>query len=262
MKYLIALLLMALLGCTNGPVKSVSFLRQSADAAARNAVAAGSKRQWEEAGEAWRDALAAYQSIDDWVGQGRSRLGLAAVLAQQNRQVEAVALLQIMVDASTFIPAQRAQAAYQIGLMESSGDWIARARAFCGQHCAIAAQLDNFEARLAARAGAWDHAGRLANRALKSGGAWAEEAHAHRILAEVALQQLDWLRARGEIDAAIRLDRELGEPFFLLDDYTLLLRIAQAMGDAALEREARLRRESICAGLGAQACLAVSGALR
>jgi len=253
MKRFFALLLLALIGCASEPVKPVSSLRQSADVAAREAVAAGAKRQWEEAGEAWREALASYQSIDDWLGQGRARLGWAGALARQHRGSDALALLQPMVDEPAFIPAQRAQAAYQIALIESSGDWLARARVLCGERCAIAAQLDNLEARFALRAGAWDRAGQLANQALKSGAQWAEEAHARRILAEVALQRSDWLRARREIDAALHLDRIVAEPAWLLDDYALLLRLAQATGDAVLEREARLRQERICAGLGAYA---------
>ena len=58
------------------------------------------------------------------------------------------------------------------------------------------------------------------------------------------------------------LDRKLAEPCWLLDDYALLVRWAAAKGDLLLGKEAEMRQKSIRAGLGEQACLAVSGALR
>jgi tetratricopeptide (TPR) repeat protein len=262
MRRFFMIMLLALAGCASDPVAPVSPVRQSADAAARVAVGAGARQQWDEAAEAWREALAAYQSVDDWDGQGRARLGLAAVLVRQQQMDEASALLWPMPDQPLFSASRRAQAAYQLALIKSSDEWLARARELCVERCALAVQFDNLAARFALRAGDWARAAQLANGAIRSGAQWAEEAHARRILAEVALQQGDPAIARREIDSALRLDRVLGELGRLLDDYGLLARIARAAGDGLLVKEAETRQKSLCQEAGLQSCLAADGALR
>lgn len=261
MKRVILFLLVGLVACASAPPQP--FLLRTADAAAREAVAAGARQQWVEAEAAWREALATYQAIDDWTGQGRARLGLASALMRVSKSAEAADVLRVMVDKPVFLSTQRAQAAYQLALIESSMDWLAQARLLCGSRCWLTAQFDNFEAGQAARAGQWNRVAELAQRALKAADDWpAEQSHAQRLLAEVAIQSQDWLRAQQALEAALRLDRMLAEPCWLLDDYTALARLAGLRGDAALAQEAKNREQSIRIGLGSKSCLAVAGSLR
>lgn len=262
MKQWLILLVLMLTACSSTPERAPR-LRLLADTASREAVALATQQQWVQAQAAWREALTGYQAIDDWHGQGRASLGLAAVLLRQAGQTQAKVHLQYLIDQAAFPASQRAQAAYQMALLETSPEWLVRARTLCGERCALAVQLDNFEAAQALRAGEWDRASQLAERALKAAAHLpAEESHARRLLAEVAMQQQDWLRARQELDAVLVLDRKLAEPCWLLDDYVLLARWAAARGDLLLGKEAEMRQKSIRAGLGEQACLAVAGALR
>ncbi len=251
-KRLIFLMVLILTACAGDPPARMPALRSAAESANRMAVQAVYAARWEEAVASWHEALAGYQSMDDWQGQGRARLGLGQAYARLGRGALARKYLEVMPEQRLFAGVQRACAAYQLALLEVPDDGRARvlldqAWRLCGKHCPLAAQLDNLAARLAAGQGAWVEVGRLARRALDAAGALpAERAHAHRLLAEAALARSAQHEARMQLEAALVEDRQLAEPEWLLEDYRLLERIAVLLHDEALAQEARVRQKSLC----------------
>lgn len=260
MKKIWMFLSLCLLACAQTPAKIASPLRLQAEQANRAAVEYAKRQQWSESLDAWKEALRAYQSMDDWAGQGRARLGLAAALDAEGQKAAAVNVLERMPALPAYSAAQRAQAAYQLALLAwPDADAVTKrllmARQQCAKPCGLTARMDNLAAGLAAQKGDWAEVERLARAADKSA---AHEpttrAHAQRLLAEAALARQNPAQAKTHLESALQLDRELAVSQWLLDDYRLLLKIAQALQDKGLEQEALLRQQSLCEGLGAVIC--------
>lgn len=255
-----------LAGCAGNPEPTPPPLRVVADNASRQAVAAATAGRWENAAGAWREALRAYQSIDDWSGQGRARLGLSQTLARLGYPDLARNSIDGMVEQALFPDMMRVRAAYQQALLILHDDpavswrWLLLARSLCGVECALSVQFDNLGARLSLILGDLIEAQRLASLALKQAEDLpAERAHAHRLLAELALRDRALSLARIHLESALADDRLLAEPQWLLDDYLLLERLANQLGDNRLLQEVVLRQKSLCAAESLQGCVA-SGA--
>lgn len=258
MKILPITLAVLLVACAGDPPPVVPPLRTSAENAHRAAISAARALRWENAIAAWQEALVGYQAVDDWTGQGRARLGLAQAYVRDAKPVQANQVLVGMTEQTLYPASLRAQAAYQQALLVDAAGalvWLDKSRQLCVADCAIGPQLDNLAARLALGRGDHATAAQAANRALANASQLpAERSHARRLLAELALAQNAAPQAKIHLDEALKIDRQLAEPDWLLDDYRLLARIAAALDDAALVREAKTRLASLCQAAGLTAC--------
>lgn len=258
MKFLPMLLVAVLAACAGDPPPLVPPLRVSTENSHRAAISAARALRWENAIAAWKDALAGYQAMDDWTGQGRARLGLAQAYVRDAKLTQAGEVLAGMAEQILYPSSLRAQAAYQQALLADAARaevLLERSRQLCTADCKLAPQLDNLAARLALRRGDHVAAMQLASRALTNSGLVpAEQSHARRMLAEIALSQNGAQQAKAHLDEALKIDRQLAEPAWLLDDYRLLARVAAALGDAALAREAQVRLTSLCQATGSVVC--------
>lgn len=261
MRTLSLLLLLVLAGCAGDPPPSVPPMRKAAESANRSAVIAAQAQHWGVALESWREALTAYQAIDDWVGQGRARLGMAQAYARTDRNDLAEKTLLVMPDQDLFVATQRAQAAYQLALLVAGKNEalaqarLESARQLCTSDCMLQPQLDNLAARLALQKS--DYSAVVVHAGLALAGAKnlpAERAYSHRLLAEAALGRDMPQQAKVELEAALVDDRLLAEPMWLQEDYRLLVRVAQRLGDPLLQRDAELRLESVCTAAGLPDC--------
>ncbi|BCL75174.1 hypothetical protein JHS3_09100 [Jeongeupia sp. HS-3] len=248
-----------LMACGGAPPQPRPVLAQRADAAALSANRATQAGNDEEAVELWRSALDLRQAVDDWPGAGEARLGLAQVQLRLRQPDAAARVLLGMPDEVLYPAALRARAAYQLALVaqgrsDEARAWLARANELCPAPCAIAVPLRNLGARLRLAAG--DPAGALAivNAPLSGDVAPVERAHAGRIRAEAlgALGQV--AQALTELESVVVLDRRLAEPAYLADDFSLQYRLALAIGDEGLAREAQTRLSAICAAAAVPAC--------
>ncbi len=252
--------LLVLTGCVEAP-RVIPPLRKDAESASRDAVAAAQSGRWEHSIDAWRKALMRYQSIDDWAGQGRARLGLAQAYARTGHSDQARLSVEAMVSQLIFPETLRARAAYQLALLSledvpAGRHWLAIARSLCGQPCGWLAQFDNLDARFALMRDEYLEAKQFALKALRQAGELpAERAYAHRMLAELALLDRDGELARLHLESALLEDRKLAEPKWLLDDYLLQERLAKEFGDEKMRQESITRRISICYAIP-ESCLA------
>ncbi|MBS1157168.1 MAG: hypothetical protein H6R07_3092 [Proteobacteria bacterium] len=266
-KLLMGLFILILTACAGSPPARVPALRLSTEEANRAAVSAAQALRWENAVTSWREALAGYQAMDDWQGQGRARLGLGQAYARLGRDDLARGYLEAMLESAIFPEEQRASAAYQLALLDvlhhdRALELLDAARRFCGANCSLVVQFDNLAARLAAGRGDWESVRRLAQRALDAAGSMpAERSHAHRLLGEAALAGNSPLVAREHLRAALLDDRQLAEPEWLLEDYRLLEKTAALLADDPLVQEAQMRQKSICAAARIPGCSGQSGGL-
>lgn len=253
-----------LAGCAGNPEPRQPPLRVTAENASRQAVSAALGGRWESAVESWHEAVLAYQSIDDWEGQGRARLGLSQAWARLGNVDQAQGSIAGMDGHVLFSSLLRARAAYQQALLALpdnpavSTQKVKLSRELCGPSCGFAVALDNLDARLALLRADLGEARRFAGRALEfAGGLSAERSHAHRLLAELDLRDGELKQARMHLEAALVDDRHLAEPQWLLDDYRLLKKIARESGDDVLLREATLRLDSLCKATRLPDCVLV-----
>lgn len=258
MKFLSMLLVVLLAACAGNPPLVVPPLRTTTENAHRAAISAARALRWENAVAAWKEALTGYQAMDDWTGQGQARLGLAQAYARDAKSAQAGEILVGMTEQVLYPASLRAQAAYQQALLVDAVQaqvWLDKSRQLCGSDCSLGPQLDNLAARLALKRGDHEAAALLASRALTNSNQLpAERSHARRILAEIALAQNNAVQAKMHLDDALKIDRQLAESGWLLDDYRLLARVATALGDAALARDVQARLVSLCQAAGLAVC--------
>ena len=246
-------------GSTPKPVQSPASIQ--AQIKHRNALQAIRDGRIESASLEWRAAVLAYQSIDDWQGQGMARLGLAQAQMRLQHKKEAEQTLQPMLQPNlsleTFTQTQQSQAAFQMAQLVLPRDlalaqtYLAQSKASCATPCFLQVQYANLSAKMALQAGDLNQAKAFAQAVLLMEPATnaAELAFAQRLLAEVAMQESRYPAAKILLMQAITLDRQSAEPLWLLDDYRLLLKIAQQSNDAALQTDAQQHLVSLCAAL-------------
>lgn len=249
-------------GCASEPIAPASALRALAENANHAALSATRVLNWKRSAAAWREALVAYQAIDDWEGQGRARLGLASSYARLGQTREAENILLPMPKQAMFPQMQRVQASYQLALLAvGTNNMLAArqledARSLCGERCPYLPALDNLQARLRAALLDWQSVEQLTTRVLAGKDVSpAERSHAFRLLAEARFSGGDIDGARAHLEQALALDRELAEPAWLLDDYRLLEHIALARGDVKMQTEVATRLASLCRGAKLVGCL-------
>jgi tetratricopeptide (TPR) repeat protein len=197
---------------------------------------------------AYRQALAAAESVEDFDGTATARLNLAAVLLRQGQLAEAEAQLDaLLARPQRYAPAllqqaaaRKALAALDAGRAADALAWAGRAEAGCASPCAVAPAMGNLRAAVALAQGDATRAAALAGHAAglaQAAGARAEQANAWRLQGRA-------LTARGDTDAAaVVLARALDEDRALgLPD-----RIAADLMHAAENEE---RRQQVAAARG------------
>jgi tetratricopeptide (TPR) repeat protein len=252
----IILLVSGLVACGSAPKEIKSPARIQAELAHRNALLAIRDGRIESAAAEWRSALLAYQSIDDWQGQGMARLGLAQIQARLGDQSSAEQVLAPLLQLETFSAGHKTQAAVQMAQLFQLKDrarasaYLRMANEFCAQPCRLEVQILNLNAKIALRGGELELAQGLAQQALSLAATnRAEAAFSQRILAEVAMAQQQYAAALAWLEQAILLDRQSAEPLWLLDNYRLMHEIARQSGDAPLLTRAEVHLSSLCAAL-------------
>ena len=241
-------LLATLLAACGSPPPAVSAPQAALRAAQQAGGRALARGDTAGALAAYRQALAAAESVEDFDGTATARLNLAAVLVRVGQPAEAEAQLDALLSRpQRFAPALLQQAAARKALAALDGGrtadalaWADRAEDGCAAPCAVAPAMGNLRAAVALAQGDAARAAALAERAAglaQAGGARAEQANAWRLQGRA-------LTARGDTDgAAVVLARALDEDRALgLPD-----RIAADLLHAAENEE---RRQQVAAARG------------
>ncbi|WP_028451185.1 hypothetical protein [Chitinilyticum aquatile] len=260
MKWLIPILLLA--GCAGSPQSEMSVQTSRQRQAVQRALEAERQGRPTVAAQQWQSAIQLARLQDDWEAQGRAQLGLAQLLIRNGEYQAAAIGLKGLRENTLYSDEQRAQAALLLaraGLRIQGVDVaaaIAGAASFCSSTaCAWQPAIRNVEARLALQQQDPVRALQIADGVLlQSELALAERSHALRTRAEALLAMGRALQALPALGDALVIDRQIGEPLWLLDDYRLQLAIASATGNLALERESRWRIESLCRALDEKVC--------
>jgi tetratricopeptide (TPR) repeat protein len=242
---LIAITLAVLAGCSQSPKSenTVAARQQAAIEANRKGETYVRHGELENAARSYREALRLSQSLEDPEGiaanainlsivrqrQGRfadARASLAAVLEQPNLRFSAARLAEVNL--------RHALVDFDEGRFSSAHDWVTRANQHCAERCALSGAIHNVRAQLALQAGKTDNAAasaRAAHEASRAAGDRAELANALRLLGISALRRGDAAAARGHLEQALVLDREIGAPRKIVLDLLALGRAAALGGE-------------------------------
>lgn len=172
---------------------------------------------------AYRQALAAAQSVEDFDGTATARLNLATVLARRGQPAEAEAQVDaLLASPQRYGAALMQQAAARKALSALDGGrtaealaWADRAEAGCPSPCAVAPALGNLRAAVALGQGDAGAAAALAGRAAglaEAAGARAELANAWRLQGRALTARGDTGAAAVALARALDIDRALGLP--------------------------------------------------
>lgn len=259
MKWLAILLLLT--GCAAKAPASAPLMASQQQQAVLRALEAERQGRAVNAAQYWRQAIQLAKLQDDWPAQGRALLGLAQ-LQIRNGGYEAAAIeMQKMRGNTLYSEEQRAQASLllaRVGLRLGNVDAAsatAEAATFCSRtHCNWRAAILNIQARQALPQDP-DLALKLADEVLLLGELpQPERSHAQRTRAQALLAAGQLAAAQSALTEALKIDRQLGEPLWLLDDFQLQLEIAAASNDQALVLESRVRIASLCEALAEKVC--------
>ncbi|WP_028446554.1 hypothetical protein [Chitinimonas koreensis] len=233
-----------------GPARQARVLSESA---ARASLAG----QWRSAAAQWQEAARRHAALDDWNAAGQALLGAAQALAGQGEPAQAAAMLDGL-GAARYPAAVRGEALYQRALIDlAAKDWpaglarLAAAEALLPADEPLRAAIPNARAREAQARGDWAEMKRQAGLALAVAAIEpAERANALRLRGVAALAQGETAAARGDLDAALALDRSLARPAGIAADLAALADWARRTGDPAAEEWAD-RAAAVCTAAGA-----------
>lgn len=215
------------------------------------------------AADAFRQALAAYRSIENTDGVAVELMNLAAAQRRLGDAGAAAAALDevLRADGLSFGADARAEAAYrralyafEDGQTAQAEAWLNRAADSCAaSHCAATGRVSNLRARLALTAG--DRSGAIAAARLgldanRKHGDTIEEANSLRLLADAHFAAGDGAAARDHFAQALELDKRAGAAAKIALDLLGLGRCAQTAGDKAGAREYFRRAYSVSEGAG------------
>jgi tetratricopeptide (TPR) repeat protein len=258
MRWLAALLACALAaGCARAPTRAQAQAPAAADQPAsvqasaameanRRAEASARRGDLDVAAARYREALRLSLAVEDAEGIAANALSLSVVLQRQGKYEEARASLAPLLEGATleFPPERRAQAALRRAVLDlderraaPAADWAARAAAWCGSPCALAAAIRNVQGQLALEAGRREEAAQAASEALaaaRRASDAAETANALRLSGFAAVAGGNGAAAAAPLAEALAIDQGLGAPRKIALDLIGLGRAAALRG----EREA------------------------
>lgn len=226
-----------LAGCQSAPPRS-----PAAEIAIRShnqANAALARGDAGAAADGFRAAMRQAAALDDWRGEGESRIALAVSQQQAGRAEDARATLRPLIADMTlpYTPAQRRAALLRQAQWHlQAGDWqglrddLARVTTLCDSHCATDSAVSRLQAQLALHEGRPGDAGILAARAVRQAPADSDlRAQALRVQANIALvtRPADGF---APAEAALALDRRQGSGTGVFQDLLLRTWLAQAAG--------------------------------
>jgi tetratricopeptide (TPR) repeat protein len=251
-----ALLLCACASTPSEPL-ALSEARQTSELALR-ATASG---DWQVAAQRWQEAARQYSTLDDWADAGRAALGSAQALVCAKGDAAARAILTGLAAAMRYPAEVRAEAHYQLALIDIEvGDLAAasgqlnEASSMLDAKLSLQAAIANAQARIAAKQGNWGEVTARAGQALAvadiEGG---ERANAKRLLAQAAMQRQDWEPAYAWLTEVLAFDRSLARPASIVADLRLLAQLSRLRGDATAALWAE-RADAACQALGPAQC--------
>jgi tetratricopeptide (TPR) repeat protein len=225
------------------PAQPVAVQSSAAMDANRRAEASLRRGDLEVAALRYREALRLSLAVEDADGIAANALSLSIVLQRQGKYEEARASLAPLLERATleFPPERRAQAALRRAVLDlderrhaPAAEWAARAAAWCGSPCALAAAIRNVQGQLALEAGRHQEAARAAGEALTAARAvsdTAETANALRLLGMAAIATGDGAGALAPLTEALAIDQGLGAPRKIALDLVGLGRAAVLRGE-------------------------------
>lgn len=255
-KLLLILLGLLLAACASKAPPEPDLARQ-ARALSESAARASHAGQWRSASAQWQEAARRHAALDDWHAAGQAQLGAAQALAGQGEAAQAATVLDGLA-AVRYPAAVRGEALYQRALLDFvAKDWpaglnrLSAAEALLPADDPLRAAIPNARAREAQARGDWMEAKRQAGLALAIAAIEpAERANALRLRGIAALALGETAAARGDLDAALALDRSLARPAAIAADLAALADWAKRTGDPAADEWAA-RAAAVCAAAGA-----------
>ncbi len=213
-----ALLAAALAGC-GSPPKPRSPQQAAVMAAQQAGGRALARGDLAGALAAYRQALRAAESVEDFEGVATAHLNMAAVHARAGRAPEADAELDQVLDTPQRFPvpllqqaaARKALAALDAGHPSEALGWADRAQEGCVGPCPLAPAMDNLRAAVALQQGDATRAASLAARAAAAA-TGAEHANALRLQGRALTRMGDTAAAAAVLAQALAEDRTLGLP--------------------------------------------------
>jgi tetratricopeptide (TPR) repeat protein len=225
------------------PAQPVAVQSSAAMDANRRAEASLRRGDLEVAALRYREALRLSLAVEDADGIAANALSLSIVLQRQGKYEEARASLAPLLERATleFPPERRAQAALRRAVLDlderrhaPAAEWAARAAAWCGSPCALAAAIRNVQGQLALEAGRREEAAQAAGEALAAARAasdTAETANALRLSGMAAIAAGDGAGALAPLTEALAIDQGLGVPRKIALDLVALGRAAALRGE-------------------------------
>ncbi len=256
MRFLAALLVFALAGACTTPLKSASVAQSRLAEAETRAAALARTGDYAGAARHYGEALRLATSLENADAIAANAINLSVVQQWLGREAEARAALAAVLDdpRTPFSERRRLQAELRRAILDlSSGNlgaaavWAGQAERRCPElRCEYAATILNVRAQVELESGHAVEAAQLAASARDhSGGSRAETANALRTIGRARSLQGDQPGALANLQQALELDRELGDPRKILADLAALERASNAAGDAAAARDYRARSVAV-----------------
>lgn len=256
----LAAALLAGCGTPVPPVPPPQATLQVAQQAGARALARG---DLSTATAAYRRALAAAESVEDFDGIAVARLNLATVHLRLGQAAEAETQVDALLATPQRYPlprlqqasARKALSALDAGRPDEALAWAGRAEAGCAAPCELSPAMDNLRAAVALQQGDTAEATSLAARAAlqaRAHGPRTELANALRLQGRARTAAGDTAAAATLLAQALEEDRALGLPERIALDLLHAAENEQRRGDAAAARGfyARALQVSRAAGLG------------
>ncbi len=233
------LALVLLPGCQSGAPRSAA-----AEAAIRShnqANLALTQGDLERAEAGFRLAMRQATAIDDWAGEGESRIALAVTQQRSGHPSLATATLQpLLSEGSLPYPLKQRHAAvlWHAQWRLAAADWsglehaLGQARMLCPDDRCSDSSEARLRAQLALQQGDRDQANQWVNTALRQAPSGSElQAQALRVKANIALAT-DPRAGIAAADAALDIDRRLGNSVGIFQDLLLRTWLTHASGDS------------------------------
>jgi tetratricopeptide (TPR) repeat protein len=246
MRFLTLIAVAVLFGCSQSPKATTATRQEAAIEANRKGETYVRHGELDNAARSYREALRLSQSLEDPEGIAANAINLSIVRQRQGRFNDARASLAAVLEQPNvrFSQVRLAEVSLRHALLDldesrftSAAEWVTQSQNHCGERCPLTPAIHNVRAQLALQAGRVEEAAaaaRSAHDASRAAGDQIERANALRLLGISAFQRGDAAAARGQLEQALTIDREIGAPRKIALDLLALGRVAALSG----EREA------------------------
>jgi tetratricopeptide (TPR) repeat protein len=250
-----ALVLLAILlaGCAVEKVKEPPPMARQIVDRGRQGQAAYAKGDLARAAALFEQARRDAMRIEDSEGVAVMSINLARVLRESGRMSEALGILEgisswhrrnISVKSLREIELLSAVLLGDFGQRDTALQRLQALRTDCTASCELAINLEALQARLLLEQGSVADAMTVATAAIARFQAMADSielANLYRVQGEAQVLQGMAQAAKQSLEAALRIDKTLGQPAKIAQSLELLLRAAQAGGDSQAQAAYRAR---------------------